>query len=308
MSGQGPVLWIAVPAAVIGAASFGLASAVQHRVTKQVREHRMFSPAFVLGLIRKPAWLLSIVTVVVGLSLQVVALAFGPLVLVQPLLVTSVLFGAAFAAWMAHRKLDLILACGGLACVGGLSAFLVLARPEGEGGGFIGSPVAPLAVLLGVLVLAAVVAARRFSGEVGAICLAGATGILYGVTAGLMKVVADQVRATGVSEPFQHPALYVVCVIGPVGFLLSQQTFQRGKLISPALAVITTIDPLVSAAIGVSWFGERLDFSPAILTGEIIALLVLVAGVAVLTHRSEQLRKHLGQHHRGTGSTGLTWG
>lgn len=308
MNGPTTVLWIAVPTAVVGAASFGLASAVQHRVTKQVRQHRMFSPAFLFGLIRKPAWVLSILTVIVGLSLQVIALAFGPLVLVQPLLVTSVLFGAAFAAWMAHRKLDLILACGGLACIGGLAAFLVLARPEGEGGGFTGSPVAPLAVLLGAIVLATVLAAHRFSGEIGAICLAGATGVLYGVTAGLMKVVADQVRAAGVGEPFQHPALYVVCVIGPMGFLLSQQTFQRGKLISPALAMITTIDPLVSAAIGVSWLGERLDFSPANLTGEIAALLVLIAGVGVLTHRGEQLRRHLDQRHRSTGSTGLTWG
>nr|WP_228046690.1 DMT family transporter [Saccharopolyspora sp. HNM0983] len=301
-------MWIAVPTAVAGAASFGLASAVQHRVTKEVTEHRMLRPGFLFGLIRKPVWLLSIVTVVVGLSLQVVALAFGPLVLVQPLLVTSVLFGAAFAAWMAHRKLDLVLAAGGFACVGGLSAFLVLARPEGEGGGFTGAPVAPLAIVLGVIVVGAVLAARRFRGEIGAISLAAATGVLYGITAGLMKVVADQVRASGVAEPFGHWTLYVVCVIGPVGFLLSQQTFQRGKLISPALAVITTIDPLVSAAIGVSWFGERLDLSPAILAGEIVALLVLIAGVAVLTHRSEQLRRHLDRRHRSAGSTGLTWG
>ncbi|MER7013713.1 DMT family transporter [Saccharopolyspora sp. NPDC000359] len=304
MSPNATVLAIAVPAAIIGAASFGLASAIQHRVTKQVPKIHTLNPRLFFELVRKPIWVLSILTVVIGLSLQVVALAFGPLVLVQPLLVTSVLFGAAFAAWMAHRRMDLVLALGGLACAGGLSAFLVLAQPSGEGSGFTGSSVLPLALALGLLVLVSL-AASRIPGEVGVIGLAVATGVLYGVTAGLIKVVAGQFRTGGLAEPFQHWTLYAVCVIGPMGFLLSQQTFQRGRLISPSLAVITTVDPLVAAAIGVSWLGERIESSPAILTGELISAVVIVIGIVVLTRRSEQLRRILD---RSDGSEDAPWG
>ncbi|KAA5834634.1 hypothetical protein F1721_10910 [Saccharopolyspora hirsuta] len=295
---------MAVPAAIVGAASFGLASAIQHRVTKQVPKVRTFNPRMFFELVRKPIWVLSILTVIVGLSLQVVALAFGPLVLVQPLLVTSVLFGAAFAAWMAHRKMDLVLALGGLACVGGLSAFLVLARPSGQGSEFTGASILPLALALGLLVLVSL-AASRIPGEAGVIGMAVATGVLYGVTAGLIKVVAGQFRTGGLAEPFQHWTLYAVCVIGPMGFLLSQQTFQRGRLMSPALAVITTVDPLVAAAIGVSWLGERIESSPAILTGEVVSAVVIVIGIAVLTRRSEQLRRILD---RSDGPADATWG
>nr|WP_218889314.1 DMT family transporter [Saccharopolyspora hordei] len=297
---------IAVPTAVVGAASFGLASAIQHRVTKQVPRVRTLNPRMLLALVRKPIWVLSILTVIVGLSLQVVALAFGPLVLVQPLLVTSVLFGAAFAAWMAHRKMDLVLALGGLACVGGLSAFLVLARPSGHSSDFTGAPVLPLALALGLLVLVSLVASWLVPGEAGVIGMAVATGVFYGVTAGLIKVVAGQVRSGGVVEPFQHWTLYAVCVIGPMGFLLSQQTFQRGRLISPSLAVITTVDPLVAAAIGVSWLGETLESSPAILTGELVAVVVIVVGIVVLTRRGEQLRRALDRSDGG--SEEPTWG
>ncbi|MEB3371695.1 DMT family transporter [Saccharopolyspora mangrovi] len=292
---SGTVLVVAVPAAIIGAASFGMASAIQHRVTKQVPQVATLSPRMLWDLVRKPIWVLSIGTVILGLSLQVVALAFGPLVLVQPLLVTSVLFGAAFSAWLAQRRMDLVLALGALACAGGLAAFLVLARPSGHGSEFTGSPVLPLALAMGLLVGLSLLAARWLPGEFGVVGLAVATGVLYGVTAGLMRVVAGQFRTGGLVEPFGHWTLYVVCVIGPMGFLLSQQTFQRGRLMAPSLAVITTVDPLVSAAIGVSWLGERIEYSPTILAGEAIAAALIVGGIAVLARRSEQLGRELAE-------------
>src|SRR5690606_18958087 len=85
-----PLLAIAIPAALLGAASFGLASAVQQRATKEVPTIGTLNPRLLRELVRKPIWLASVFTVVIGLSLQTVALAFGPLVLVQPLLVTTV--------------------------------------------------------------------------------------------------------------------------------------------------------------------------------------------------------------------------
>ncbi|MFR9728155.1 DMT family transporter [Saccharopolyspora sp. MS10] len=286
------MLAVAVPAAVLGAAGFGLASAVQQRATKQVPTSRTLDPRLLWDLVRKPIWLLSIGTVLAGLSLQVVALAFGPLILVQPLLVTSVLFAAVFAAGMAHRRLDRVLVLGALAVIAGLAAFLLLARPVGEGTGFTGgSDVRPLAAVLAVLVVICVLTAHRFPGEIRVLALAMATGVLYGVTAGLIKVVAEQIRVGGLVEPFTHATLYVVCALGPVGFLLSQNTFQQGRFISPALAVITAVDPLVGMAIGVSWLGERIVVTPLAVTGQVLAAIVLMAGIWVLTHRGEHLRR-----------------
>lgn len=295
MNSTGTQLFIAVPAALAGAAGFGLASAVQQRATKQVRTSRTLDPRLLWDLVRMPTWLLSIGTVLLGLSLQVVALAFGPLVLVQPLLVTSVLFGALFAAWMAHRRLDRVLVLGALAVAAGLAAFLLLAQPSGHGEGFTGSRVAPLAVLLTVIVLGCLLSAGRFTGEQRVLALALATGVFYGVTAGLIKVVAGQIRQGGVVEPFEHPTLYIVCALGPVGFLLSQNTFQQGRFISPALAVISSADPLVGVAIGVSWLGEEIVATPFALVGEAVAAVVLIAGIVVLTHRGEHLRRELAQ-------------
>ncbi|PRW62728.1 DMT family transporter [Actinopolyspora mortivallis] len=306
MSDTGTWFVVAVPAALVGAASFGMASAVQQRATKQVPNIRTLHPRLLFELVRKPIWLASVATVIIGLSLQVVALAYGPLMLVQPLLVTSVLFAAVHAAWLAHRRLDRLVVLGALACMGGLSAFLLLARPRG-GDETIEPQAIPLGVLLGVLTVVCLVAASRFPGEIRVIALALATGVLYGVTAALMKVVASQFRAGGITEPFQHWVLYAVCLIGPCGFLLSQNAFQQGKLISPALAVITTVDPLVGVAIGINWFGERVTATPAVLGGEALASLVIVGGIVLLTHRGEVLRREIERVDPGDRSE-PTWG
>jgi drug/metabolite transporter (DMT)-like permease len=289
------VFFVAVPAAVVGAASFGLASAIQQRATKQVPTTGTLDPRLLLELVRRPVWVLGIGTVIVGLSLQLVALAYGPLVLVQPLLVTGVLFGAVFSALLAHRRVDHLVILGSLGAVAGLSAFLVLARPSGgstrlEQDGW---AMLPLALGLGVTVLVCLAAASRYDGPVQVAALAAATGVLYGLTAGLMKVVTSQFRSGGPAEVFTHPVLYVVCAVGPMGFLLSQNTFQHGTLIAPALAIITIVDPLVGVAIGVSWLGEQVNSSPAVLAGELIAVLVIIGSVALLAHRGTQLRREL---------------
>jgi drug/metabolite transporter (DMT)-like permease len=291
------MFFVAVPAAVAGAASFGLASAVQQRATKQVPTSGTLDPRLLLDLIQRPVWVLGIGTVVVGLSLQLVALAFGPLVLVQPLLVTGVLFGAVFSALLAHRRVDRLIVLGALGCVAGLSAFLVLAQPTNASTQLSDDiwSLLPLAITLGVLVVGCLAVAARFSGAVQVAALAAATGVLYGLTAGLMKVVTSQFRSGGFLEPFQHPVLYVVCAVGPMGFLLSQNTFQKGTLIAPALAIITIVDPLVGVAIGVSWLGEQINSSPAVLTGQVIATVVLIGSIALLAHRGTQLRREIEQ-------------
>ena len=290
------MFFVAVPAAVAGAASFGLASAIQQRATKEVPTTGTLDPRLILELIRRPVWVLGIVTVVVGLSLQLVALAFGPLVLVQPLLVTGVLFGAVFAALLAHRRVDRLIVLGSLGCVAGLSAFLLLVHPTDASTQLDdGWTLLPLAITLAVLVVGCLAVAARFSGAVHVAALAAATGVLYGLTAGLMKVVTSQFRSGGFVELFGHPVLYVVCAVGPMGFLLSQNTFQQGTLIAPALAIITIVDPLVGVAIGVSWLGEEINSSPAALTGQVIAAVVLIGSVALLAHRGTQLRHQVEQ-------------
>ncbi len=150
-----------------------------------------------------------------------------------------------------------------------------------------------LAVALGVIAVGGLVLSSLVTGPVKVLGLALATGVFYGLTAGLMKVVAGELRH-GFVAPFEHWTLYAVCVIGPIGFLLSQNTFQQGRMLSPALAVITTVDPLVGVAIGVWWLGESAVTGPVVLVGELLAAVVIVIGIAVLARRADQLSAEAG--------------
>jgi len=296
------VMFIAVPSAVLAAASFGLSGALQQRATKKTSTRGILDPRLVLELVRQPQWLFGTAAVVVGLALQVVALAFGPLVFIQPLLATSILFATAASAWLAHGRLDRVVLAGAAGCVVGLAVFLSLARPSNA----LSTPralgqVLPLAIALVAVVVGCIVVAAgaRFSGAVHVAALALATGVIYGTTAALIKVVTAQIRSDGLFSIFTHPVLYMVCLIGPIGFLLSQQTFKQGVLIAPALAVMSIVDPLVGIALGVSWLGETVNANPAALGGAGVGIAILIAGMAVLAHRGVMVRRQLEERRDG---------
>lgn len=285
-------LVVAVPAAIAGAACMGLASAAQSRATKQVPDHATLHPRLLWHLVREPIWLIGIAATVVGLALQVVALGFGPLIMVQPLLVCALPFAAFFAAVMARHRLDRVIVLGAFVCVAGLSVFLLLARPSGGMDHLVDeAPLATLAAGLGVVALAGILMSLFAKGSMRVLGLALTTGVFYGVSAGLMKVVAGELRV-GIGVPLHHWSLYTLLIIGPVGFLLSQNTFQQGRMVAPALAVITTVDPLVGIAIGVWWLGEFAHTGTAAVTGELFAALVIVIGIAVLSRRADEITPH----------------
>lgn len=290
MTADGVSLVVAVPAAIAGAACMGLASAAQARATKQVPTSKTLHPGLILDLIHRPLWLIGIVATIAGLGLQLVALGYGPLLLVQPLLVTALPFASGFSAWLNHKLLDRVVLAGALICVAGLCAFLLLAQPTGGSDQILAEPaeLIPLAVTLGAVAVVGLGLSSMLHGPTRVLGLALATGIFYGVTAALMKVVAGQLR-NGIAVPFEHWTLYAVCVIGPIGFLLSQNTFQQGQFVSPALAVMTTVDPLVGVAIGVWWMGESAANGTAVLTGELIAAAAIVVGIGILARRSAHL-------------------
>jgi drug/metabolite transporter (DMT)-like permease len=309
----GASLIIAVPAAVVGAACMGLASAAQARATKEVETSKPLDPRLFRRLARQRLWLVGIAATILGLVLQLIALAFAPLLLVQPLLVTSLVFAGVLSARLGRRRVDGVMVAGVLTCVAGLSAFLVLARPSGNADVLAsGAKLLPLASVLGAVTLLGLgLSAFVNASRVRVLGLAVATGVLYGLTAGLMKVVAGEARS-GIFEPFRHWTLYVVCVIGPLGFLLSQNTFQQGRFLTPALAVITALDPLVGVAIGMSWMGETVNDSPLALAGEAIAGLAVIIGIVLLSHRASHLARSQAPEQPGHGpqhgrDDGLGW-
>lgn len=289
MAATGPGIYIAVPAALGAAASFGLTAALQHRATRRVPTRGALQPRLLYDLIQQPLFVISVAANIAGVGLQIVALRYGPLMMVQPLLVMGLVFAVVIGSALSQQSPDRVLLGGAGCCVAGLAAFLLMARPSGaDTRGLSLSAALPLAVGLAGVLAICLWTASRTSAEWRALALALACGVLYGVTAGLIKVVVGQLDQ-GLFAPFYHWTLYAVCLIGPIGFLLNQNAYQAERVAAPALGVIITIDPLVAIGIGLMWLGEHIHTDPAAIAGEVLALGVMTAGILALAHRAPQI-------------------
>ena len=279
---------IAVSLGLAAAAMFGGASVLEQRSTKQVPQRAALSPRLLVDLVRRPLFLAAIGVNVAGAGLQVLALHFGSLTLVQPLLVLSLLFAVVIAAAVVRRRPpDAVLLAGVACCAVGIAGFLMVARPHGGSG--TPDPAAALPLVAGLAaVLAGCLAGARWGPRaVRPLWLALGCGADFGVNALLLKIVPSTLPA-GFAEPTRQWPLFLMVIVTPVGFLLNQNAFQAGALIAPVLAVITTADPLVSIAAGAAFLHEKIAVTPPALAAEGLALAVTIGGIIALAHRAPQ--------------------
>ena len=282
---------ITIVLALAAALSFAVAGVLEQRSTKQVPQRRAMSPRLLVDLARRPLWLAAIGGTIAGSVLQIAALHFGPLALVQPILVCDLLFAVVLAAvWLRNRAPDKVMLAGCACSVGGLALFLAVARPGGGRETVTLPAVLPLAVALAVVLAGCLMTASRGSRRLRPLALALACGVTYGVTAFLLKLVTHSL-SEGFSQPLRQWPLYAVLIVGPIGFLLNQSAFQADILLSPVLAIITTVDPLVSIGIAHLWLKESFARTPPAIAAEVIGLVIMVGGVIALAHRAPQVAR-----------------
>lgn len=279
---------IGAPAAVTAGASFGGASLLQHQAAHEVPERVPLRLGLLLELIRIRKFRYGVGCAAVGFGLQIVALHAAPLAVVQPILVTGVLFYLLWATVFFHRPVDPMLALGALLALAGLSGFLLIASPRAGSSNISGVAVIPLGIGLAAVVMVCLFIAARTRHENRTIPFAVATAVFYGVTAGLIRSLVTA-PIGGVGGLFTAWQLYAIIAIGPIGFLLNQNAFQEGVVGSVAVGIITVGDPMVSIGLGVAWFEDRLTGGAGPVAGQVLLLMVMAGGIVMLTHRANQV-------------------
>lgn len=270
---------VAVALALLSAALLAVSSVAQRRAAGQVPDEAG-SRGLLRGLVRSRVWWAGTVGDTGGFVAQAAALGFGSLLLVQPLLVTALLFALPLDARWSGRHLRLADGVWALVLAGALAVFVVVGEPTA------GVDRAPLrawlpagAVLIALLVGCVVLALGR-RGPVRALALAVATGLAYGATAALTKSVVDLLGdgVVPLLTSWETWAL-VVAVVG--GTSLQQAAFQAGDLAS-SLPASTVGEPVVAAVLGVVVLDEfvRADGAEWALIGALVVVMV-VATVAL---------------------------
>ncbi|WP_347352642.1 DMT family transporter [Intrasporangium sp.] len=276
---------VGAPAALAAAAFFGAAGLLQHQAAHAVPERVPLRVGLLVELVRIRGFRYGVICAALGFALQILALHAAPLPVVQPILVTGVLFFLLWGTLFLHRPVDPMLVLGALLALVGLSGFLVVAAPTAGSSNIGGVAVLPLGLALAGVVVVCLAIAARVRSENRSIPLAVATAVFYGVTAGLVRSLVTQ-PYFGIEGLFTHWQLYAVAVVGPLGFLLNQNAFQEGVVGSVAVGIITVGDPMVSIGLGVAWFGDRLTEGPVAVTAQVLLLMLMTGGIVMLTHRA----------------------
>lgn len=244
------------------------------------------SAGLLVQMARRPVWLAGIAADALGFVCQALALAIGRLAVVQPLLVSTVVFALPLGARFTGQKVKRIDVGAALLVVVALIGFLTIADPSG------GRDDAPLGEWLlagGACVAVCVplaILGRFGSAPRRAALLGTATGVLFALSAALTKVVADQFD-DGVLEIFTHWHLYALIVVGYTSMTFNQLALNTGAL-APAIATSLAFDPITSVVLGVTLLQESLHTTPAQLVGTVIALGAALAGMAVLARSQSE--------------------
>ncbi len=263
---------LAVLLSLLAAACFGTASALQHHGANRVRRRFPLHPKLLADVARQPLWLLGIVAEVAAVTLHMVAVNFGPLSVVQPLLTLCLVVALPLQAVLGRPVSRRALLAATL-IVAGLAVFLVVQPTVDSRSPQSFTEWLPGVVLAATVAVAALSVALARRDQVRSLGLGAAAGTVFALSAALVKTWGDILNGGGLPALATSWELWTALGCGLLGALLSLAAFQAGPLGGP-LAAMMVIDPVIGVSLGAIVFGESFSTGP---------LAVIQAGGLALT-------------------------
>lgn len=275
-------------AALGSAATFGLSSSLQHRVVGTTDAATHAGAMLLIRLLRSPSWVIGITLSVGAFALHAVAIAFGPLALVQPVIVSGIVFAVLMRAALDRRLPSRREIAWSVMTWAGLALFIAVVHAAPA----VAVPKSSVAFgFAGAALLAAGIAVRcandAHTPERRGLWFGIAAGVLFGLVAGLLKIVAG-LAAEGLPQVVFHWPAYVMVPAGLWAMTMNQRAYQVTRL-SVSMPVLNIVDVLVALGFAALVFGERFVPSPAALTAELLGLGLMGVGVRQLARVEEQV-------------------
>ncbi len=238
-------------------------------------------------LARQPLWLLGVGAAVGSYVFQALALHNGPLSVVQPVLITELIFVLVLRRVWIHQDVARAAWAAVFIVCASLVVFLVAAEPSG------GKPAPDTAEWLsavltvgGTIALLAVVGRRGHPARRAAV-FAAAAALTWAMEATFLKAATDTLASFGITGMLIRWPVYALVGAVVAGTLLQQTALHVGPLsVSQPVLVIT--DPFASIILSVWLFDERFTDSPVKIAVAALAFAVLAVGVTVLSRTAPQ--------------------
>ncbi|MFE8914275.1 MULTISPECIES: DMT family transporter [Streptomyces] len=267
---------ISVLFAVLTALSNGCASVLQRRAAMEVPDSEAMRLSLMTRLVRQKVWLAGIGLVIVAAVCQAIALATGPIAVVQPIFVIELPLTLLVAGLVMRVRADAAVWSGVSAVTAGLALGMAAAAPVEGSDTVEGVAWIPALLVTGVFEAGLIVAALRTRGNLRAALLGLAAACGYALTAALMKDAMANLDVGGVVALLASWQLYATAAAGVGALFLLQNALQAGSLVA-VQPMLTLGDALISILYGVTLFDEELRTGWWLLP-ELVALALIATG------------------------------
>jgi drug/metabolite transporter (DMT)-like permease len=274
------VLAVSVVAALAAGCTFAVGSVLQQSAAREAPASVSMSWRLLVDLAHRRTWLLGISCDVGSFALQALALAFGPLALVQPLLVTGLLFAVPLAVRWRGRRLGPREWAGTIAVGAGLAAFLAASSPTDGVPQTTWDKWVMILIAVGGLMAMGIAVGGALTGALRASAYGLSAGVAFGLLAALTKA-STHLLSQGAGVFFTSLQPYSMAFFAVAGAIVQQSAFQAGPL-PASVPIMDAAEPTVAVLIGVFAFAEHVATSTAALAFEALGILLVLAGIVTL--------------------------
>ena len=276
---------------LLSALSYGVSYVFQHKGTQDTVANSTEGKVGPAKLLKNKFYLTGVILFILGFCIHIVALAFGSVSVVQPLIVTELIFIPFASAILLKTKISGKEWGAIVAVTAGLAGFLFVAMPtEGHNAPTftdwvitIGGTVLVCAILTGVGVKSALV------------IRAALLGISAGLVNGLMALTAKGALHGSIVEMLSNPLTYLTILIALSTFATVALAFKAGPITISSPSIIAT-NPVYSTLMSMWLFGDIIRSGPLAIGLIVICVVVTIAGVFYLSaaeHKEEEIAEAL---------------
>jgi drug/metabolite transporter (DMT)-like permease len=271
---------VAATLALVAAFLFALAATLQQKGALNLPTISLADPMSLARLAGQTTWLIGTLALFTGYLFQAGALDRGRLSIIQPLLVTTVVFALPLGYFMTRQHVGRREVIGAVAIIIGLGLFVSFGDPAG---GKENASNSQWAITIGLLSLLSVLMLVFGSGGLSmkAAVYGTVAGILFGLSSALTKPTLNYLHES-VATMLSHWECYALAVAGVLGFVLQQVSLGTGRL-APSVATVSVANPLVGILIGILLFDERLSRPGWHILVAVIGLGLALLGAVVIS-------------------------
>ncbi len=274
---------LALTLALMSAATFAVSTSVQHQAAEKAPASAQSMTALLGYLVRRPPWLVGQLLATCAFVLHASALHAGPIAVVQPIVVSGIVWAVPARAAISRRLPSVPELRAVVITAFGLAVFLVASDPTAGSPAGLGLGTIALAVAGGLVALVANVAASRVTNDPRrkAFYLGVVGGVLFGLVAGFMKLALQELNAGGVGALLTAWPTYALLLAGTCGVLTNQRAYRTAGL-SASMPALNIVNGLTSLVFGFTVFSEVPRHSPLFLVIEVGALACMAFGLWML--------------------------